>query len=154
MLNYSILEKKSKIKKDNIEFIDLLGDSYVYNESMIKGFPLVINKYYVARPDLVSLALYGDDKYADIICKLNGISNPFELNENDIIFVPNIDFMLQCTKDANSKNDLIKDDETSYLEIQDTNNFQKVKNESRSPNEQVTGDSNYIIDKSLGIIFY
>ncbi len=154
MLNYKILENKSIITKDNTKFIDLLGDTYIYDENKVKGFPLLINKYYVARPDLVALAVYGDDKYGDIICKINGISNPFELNENDIIYIPNLDFILKCTKEADSKNDFIDNSKENYLEIQNDNNFQKRKNEKRSPNQQVTGDSNYVIDKSLGIVFY
>ena len=31
---------------------------------------------------------------------------------------------------------------------------QKKKNERRSPSEQVIGDKNYIIDRSLGLVFY
>lgn len=41
------------------------------------------------RPDLVSLAYYGTENYADIICKYNGISNPFSLAKDDIIKIPN-----------------------------------------------------------------
>lgn len=40
---------------------------------------------YVGRPDLLSLDLYGDERYADILCKLNGISNPYELAEGQYI---------------------------------------------------------------------
>ena len=31
-----------------------------------RGQKCIVNKYYVARPDLISLAFYGTDKYADI----------------------------------------------------------------------------------------
>ena len=155
MLNYKILDNKSLITKDNQTIIDLLSKTYIStDDEVINGFPIIVNKYYVARPDLVSLAVYGDDKYGDIICKLNGISNPFELNEDDIIFIPSIDFITKCTTQDGNTSDLITDDKNTYLEIQQTNNFQKRKNERRSPNQHVVGDSNYVIDKSLGIIFY
>ena len=45
----------------------------------------------IARPDLLSYDLYGDELYADILCKLNGISNPLELNEGMIIIIPSPD---------------------------------------------------------------
>ena len=32
--------------------------------------------------------------------------------------------------------------------------FQKQYDSKRSPNEQIIGDTNYVIDKSLGLIFY
>lgn len=154
MLNYKILENKKTITKDKVEYIDLLGETY--SEVDIKGgYPIIVNKYYVARPDLISLAIYGDDKYADIICKLNGISNPFELNEDDIIYIPPISFINTCAHGITNENDLIKEDDTNdFIEIQKSYNFQKKKNESRSPNQQVVGDSNYVIDKSAGIVFY
>lgn len=42
-----------------------------------------------ARPDLVSLRVYGEDTYQDQICKINGISNPYSLNVDDVLFIPN-----------------------------------------------------------------
>lgn len=42
-----------------------------------------------ARPDLVSLRVYGEDTYQDQICKMNGISNPYSLNIDDVLVIPN-----------------------------------------------------------------
>lgn len=42
-----------------------------------------------ARPDLVSVRVYGDDSYQDHICKMNGISNPYSLDLDDILIIPN-----------------------------------------------------------------
>ena len=49
---------------------------------------------------------------------------------------------------------MIDNPKETYIQKIDKNNKQKRKNEQRSPNEQVFGDSNYIIDKSLGLVFY
>jgi len=153
MLNYKIINYKPTITRNNEEYFDLLGD--VFNKDiLITGYPIIINEYYVARPDLVSLAVYGDDRYGDIICKVNGISNPFELNEDDMIFIPNIDYINECVKASKINSDFINDPKTDTIELKDTNNYQKKKNELRSPNEQTLGDNNYIIDKSLGVVFY
>jgi hypothetical protein len=49
---------------------------------------------------------------------------------------------------------LIKDSKNETIHKRDANNYQKRKNEKRTPNEQVIGDSNFVIDKSLGLVFY
>ena len=67
MLDYDILNKKpTLLANSNDEFIDLAQQTYNIKNT-VKGEILIVNKYYVARPDLISLAVYGDDKYADII---------------------------------------------------------------------------------------
>ena len=108
MLDYKILDYKSKINKNNDTYIDLMSDSFNMSSVAFDGQVIIVNKYYVARPDLVSLAIYGTDDYADIICKINGISNPFELNENDILFLPDIEFIRNCCKQSSSKSEIVE----------------------------------------------
>ena len=151
MLDYKIINSKPTIVQDNIEYIDLLANTF--NTSLsLSGTPLIVNKYYIARPDLISQAMYGTDKYADIICKVNGISNPFELNEDDMILVPSIEY---CENTINTNvvaSELITTNSTN-VSVQ-TKNYQKTTAETRSPNEQLSGEQNYIIDQSSGLIFY
>ena len=45
---------------------------------------------YAMRPDLISYYAYGVDLYADIIMKANGISNPFAIQEGDLILIPDL----------------------------------------------------------------
>ena len=130
-----------------------MSDSFNMSSVAFDGQVIIVNKYYVARPDLVSLAIYGTDDYADIICKINGISNPFELNENDILFLPDIEFIRNCCKQSSSKSEIVET-EDEILTPKKTNNLQKKKNERRSSNEQLEGEQNYVIDKSLGLVFY
>ena len=153
MLNYKLINSKPLITINGTSYKDLLARTFNGDKSYYSQV-VIVNKYYVARPDLISLAVYGDDKYADIICKINGISNPFELNEDDILLMPNIEYMDDCLNKSISSSDIIKDAKNDVIQFIDTNNKQKQKNEKRSPNEQVIGDSNYIIDKSLGVVFY
>lgn len=40
------------------------------------------------RPDLIALQYYGDQSKLDMILKWNGISNPFSINEGDILEIP------------------------------------------------------------------
>jgi len=153
MLNYKIIELKPEVTRNNETFIDLMADTYNKNITPL-GYPLIVNEYYVGRPDLISLAMYGDDRYGDIICKINGISNPFELNEDDVLFIPSFTYLDEYIKKHRTPSDFIEDEKTETIQKKDPNNYQKRKNENRSPNEQTIGDSNFIIDKSLGIVFY
>ena len=153
MLEYKLLDHKPNLKKDGEQYVDLLAKSF--NETATASFnPIIVNKHYVARPDLISLVTYGDDKYADIICKLNGISNPFELNEDMVILLPNIEYLNDCVIRTTTPSQIIEDPKKDTIQLVDKYNMQKRKDESRSPNQQVVGDSNFIIDKSLGVVFY
>jgi hypothetical protein len=195
MLDYPTLAKKPKVTiyKDGekYEMIDLL--SKIYNgDTNIYGNTFTITKEYIARPDLVSYAVYGSDRFGDLICKVNGISNPFELNEGMIIFAPLREFLDKITCRLGASNELVSpnskinsngtndnifsDFSTSMLDnsklkeeikkdpkknktISSTigkefKTSKKLKNERRSPGEQTIEDVNYVIDKSLGLVYY
>ena len=155
MLDYKILKNKGKLYKKKSdgtteEFIDLLTKSCNSMDSTA-GDIIIVNKHYIARPDLISLAVYGSDEYADLICKYNGISNPFELNENDVIVLPQYhEFQNLIDTVNNTTSELVNDD------ISDNTNYSsnKKKSDRRSPAQTTTGDKNFIIDKSLGVVFY
>ena len=154
MLDYKLINRKPTIKKDNGEsYIDLLPNSYDA-ELIMRAMPIIVNKHYVARPDLISLSIYGDDSYGDIICKINGIPNPFELNEDMVLIMPDVEYVKNCLLKTIKPSELIKDPKTDSIYQSHEFNMQKRKNEDRSPNEQLVGESNYVIDKSLGVIFY
>ena len=107
----------------------------------------VVTDEYVARPDLLSLHVYGTVNYADVLCKLNGISNPFELNDGMYIVAPDAnDIPLFYTID-HSKEDAIQSGVTI-----DAKKLQKKKNETRKANEQVVGDRNFRIDRNSKIV--
>ena len=179
MLDYNILSHKPEITvvKDGkyVTYKDLsvnINNQLNYN----KGSFVVVEQEYIARPDLISLAIYGDDKYADLLCKINGISNPFELNKNMIIYAPDIYLVSKSFKGSNLTSDVL--DEFKSLNKTKTNSksnytinqttsqnseetiskqkkkLQKYKNERRSPGDQTVLDKNYIIDKTLGVVIY
>ena len=196
MLDYYTLHNKAEIEivKDGekTRMKDLLSKTWNGSAPML-GKILKVEKYDIARPDLVSLAIYGTDKYGDAICKVNGISNPFELNEGMYILCP-YETMMQhlfiagqpasplvspksSTNSNGTDDNLFKDFTTSMLTndkanydlakemnfkskgetstIGDTNKSgKKLKNERRSPVEQTVDDSNFVINKSLGLVIY
>ena len=154
MLDYLILEKKPNIQINDEVGKDLLYKTVDLEKNYSGGF-LEVNEYYIARPDLISLACYGTDKYGDIICKVNGISNPFELNKGMILFIPtyeSINNILDIKINSSIKTQKLEDANEIAVILREGN--QKAKNEKRTPANQIVGDKNFIIDKSLGLVFY
>jgi len=178
MLDYSLLNQKPNISlyRDNeyVTFKDLTAKTY-NGEFNGHGIAVIVEKDYIARPDLISLAIYGEDRYADLICKVNGISNPFELNEGMLIYCPTTDQINRLFTGTNSENDVLSEFKyknkksknkgindnlfniinktTDTIEKKKTS-FQKLKNERRTPGEQTITDNNYYIDKTLGLVIY
>lgn len=151
MLDYKIVNYKSTITNNGETYVDLMSKSFD-KDVEITGQICVVNQYYVGRPDLISMVYYHDDRYADIICKVNGISNPFELNEDDVLLIPDLECVQQAMKNFDVPSELISTDNDTLSETD--KKYRKMKNEPRSPNQQVVGESNYVIDKSLGVVFY
>lgn len=159
-LDYYVLSKKKTIDynskfdgSEKVKAVDLLSKSINEFES---SNPIIINveKEYIARPDLISLALYSTDKYADLICKVNGISNPFELNENMILICPSltdINNLLNITAEPNSF--INNPEKDSILNIKSNNKL--IPNQRRSPAEATIKDNNYTIYEDIkGLVFY
>lgn len=157
MLDYLVLKNKRTVTREGSNNNELQYDMLNKVINTVDFNPqdiIIVNKYYIARPDLISLACYGDDKYADIICKYNGISNPFEINEDDIIYIPPLNALnLMFNSNIVASNFIDKQSNSNNI-IEKEYPLQKDINERRSPAEQVVGEQNYVIDKSLGVVFY
>ena len=110
MLDYPVLAKKPQISivrdGEKYRMYDLLAKTYVANDKAYGTF-IKVSKEYIARPDLISLAAYGIDNYADMICKANGISNPFELNEGMVIFIPYQQYLDDSVKTIGTVSELV-----------------------------------------------
>lgn len=159
-LSYPLIESKSNINyKSNDEsgysedVVDLLSKTYNDDIDFSEMYEIVkVTKEYVARPDLVSLAIYKTDCYADIICKINGISNPFELNEGNILICPNINIVGQMAKLTPSSLDGLAEDTQQLVEKYNT--FKKNRTEKRSPNEATAFDHTYLEIPNTNLLLY
>lgn len=147
MIFHTVLNNKKEIYsnwlQDNI--INLCDSSFIIPDSYQYEI-LEVTEKYIARPDLLSLDIYGDSLFADLLCKLNGISNPFELNKGMVLIIPSPDNIMNFMHTP---------------EIQETDNLNSInkpiakkKNEKRKANECVIGDTRFKIDSSRGIIIY
>lgn len=128
-----------------------------YNDELdLNGLCNVIQvtREYIARPDLISFAVYGTDEHADILCKLNGISNPFELNEGMILIIPNQQILPNLTLTESDPYHGFITDESTQTFIEPRSNYKKAKNEKRSPNEATVFDHNYIISDDKKLVYY
>jgi hypothetical protein len=157
MLDYDSLASKPNMKR-NIDGIEISYKDLLAKTLNDKGtdpyaqYALIrVTEDYIARPDLISFVIYGTDKYADAICKINGISNPFELNEDMFLLIPNlteIRFLYQsknASAQITSENDPISSSKKT---------FQKSKADRRRPSEQTIGNKNFVIDLSNKMIIY
>lgn len=159
MLDYSILKGKSTIELPydyltgtTTKCKDLLSKVIDTENVVINDCNVVtVTKEYVARPDLVSLAVYGNDMYADIICKINGISNPFELNAGMILVIPDFVSIIQICKLAKASETLANSSEYISKSVK-TN--QKTKQDKRSPAEQIIGENTFVIDRTNKLVYY
>lgn len=146
MLFHTVLNNKNTIKSnwlsDNI--YDLAEQTFIIPK-LYSYEVLEVDEKYIARPDLLSYDIYGDTLYGDILCKINGISNPFELNKGMLLIIPSPDNILDfVTKDLS--NDEVNKDLNKPIT--------KTKKEKRKANEAVVGDTRFKIDSNRGIVIY
>ena len=144
---HTVLNNKKKIFSDWLQedIINLNDMSFVIPNSYEYEI-LEVTERYIARPDILSKDVYGDAIYSDLLCKLNGISNPFELNKGMILVIPSPDCIMNfmhtpTTDELDESND-------------NTKPIAKQKNEKRKANEAVIGDARFRIDKTKGIVIY
>lgn len=64
-----------------------------------------LTKTYVMRPDRISYMEYGTDEYTEFILKYSGISNPFSLDEDDILMIPNVEYLLRTSDKSTDEDD-------------------------------------------------
>lgn len=148
MLLYTTLYNKTQIYSDYLgeNIYNLLDEtfdipsSYTYNV-------FEVSKEYIARPDLISLDAYGDTMFTDVICKLNGISNPFELNEGMKLVIPSPEHILDFTHKVTTTG-------LKWEKDPSKNKITKTKQSKRQTNEAIVGDTRFKVDSATGIIVY
>ena len=149
MIRHTVLNNKKEL------FSDWLGETVINLTDQTFRIPdeyeyeiLEVTEKYIARPDLLSKDIYGDTLYSDLLCKLNGISNPFELNTGMILVIPSPDRIMEFMYEPN----------IDECDTNENNNIAKPiakqKNQKRKANESVVGDARFRINKNSGIVIY
>lgn len=147
MILHTVLNNKSEIYSDWLkENIINLNDSSFKIPKSYQYEIIEVSERYIARPDILSKDIYGDSIYADLLCKLNGISNPFELNKGMLMIIPSPDTIMEF---MNVPTTFELD---SYEKINKP--IGKTKKSKRKANDAIIGDSRFKIDKNKGIVIY
>ena len=107
-----------------------------------------VTEKYIARPDLISTDIYGSIDHADVICKLNGISNPFELNAGMVLVIPSPDCVIDFVQFPTDNN------VDSRLLGASNKPKGKKKKEPRKANEALITDTRFKIDRENGVVIY
>lgn len=151
MLYNSLLAQKTQIYSNRFreDIINLSSTTFILPDDF-RYKVIRVSSMHVARPDLLSQHLYGSDTYGDLICKINGVSNPFELNEGMMLVVPDIADIESFYISDTWNDDISADENTSSY----TNPVPKSKNEKRTANESIIGDQRFRIDASNRVIIY
>lgn len=143
-----VLQNKTTMHSDFLEddIWNLLDMTFVIPEKFDFNIFKVDEEKYIARPDLISLDAYGDPMFADVICKLNGISDPFELNTGMILIIPSTESVTDFIQQA----PLTEQEGVANNEVPKP----KTKTEKRKANEAIVGDKRFKIDAANGIVIY
>lgn len=174
MLNNSILEYKRNMTSKYLdeEIINLLSSNFVIPD--VFTYQVVrVPKSMIARPDLLSKSLYDNASYGDLLCKLNGISNAFELNEDMVIVAPTENYIKMFFRD-DTTDDTIGIDASRYahasgrdldltsmkIHTNDVETSSEVvmntgdKHTKRRPNQATSQDVRYRVDKNRRVVVY
>ena len=150
MFQSMVLSNKTALKSDFLQedVWNLLDNTFTIPKLSNYTFYEVNEEKYICRPDLIALDAYGTTLYTDVLCKLNGISNPFELNIGDLLILPGVD---EITRFVHSTP--ISEIETN-IDKDKIGLGQKRRDEVRRTNEAIVGDKRFKIDKNNGIVVY
>lgn len=87
MLISKLLNKKKTIQnEDGVSYTDLVYNTFNFpSDNRGVGLVLVLEDE-VMRPDLVCNRIFGDQNLWDAFLKYNGVSNPFTISPDDILY--------------------------------------------------------------------
>jgi hypothetical protein len=91
MLTTKLLRvKKFFTNKFGESVVDLVSSTFSFGETNSPAGPIVVSEFENMRPDLVSDRVLGSQEYWEAVLKFNGISNPFSIEQGEIMLIPGI----------------------------------------------------------------
>lgn len=145
-----ILDKKETFESlyCDEEIIDLLSQTFKIPDDFRFNI-MQTTAEHICRPDLLSYDAYGTPEHAELLMKLNGISNPFELNEGVYIVIPAYDYLeqFQIIPAKSTYADISTDEFVPTVQPQ-------KKDKRRTTNDSLVKDNRYKINPATGVITY
>lgn len=123
-----------------------------------------VNSFEVGRPDSIASIYYGDSSKTELLLKYNNISNPFSINEGDILNIPNIEGALKQWKPIDAgklKEPSVRDQfvDSKRLTVKDQKRVEYLQKKAQGkpngakqilpPNYLKEGDSNITINNDI-----
>ena len=89
MFTNTIDKKKFVTDNNGNQIVDLAASIFSKSAAGLNSYQTVkLTSHYQMRPDKVAFAEYGTDEYTEYILKYSGVSNPFSIDEDDVLFIP------------------------------------------------------------------
>jgi hypothetical protein len=145
--------KKTFTKPNGDIVVDLISSTFNFSNSVapVEGYCQVLPDE-EARPDLVTVRVYGDQQLWEALLKYNGVSNPFSLEAGYILLTPpfkDLEKLISVPKNivekgveiANTTEDRLLNPKT----VQDKNRLEALKTNVREivpPNVNTKGNKN------------
>lgn len=100
-----ILNLKSEMIKDGITMIDFLENNFkvTFDRRLIINKVFLIQEKHICRPDMISYDAYNSVNYVDGLLKFNQICNPFSMEINDFIVIPDLGSLMRFYREDKLK---------------------------------------------------
>ena len=150
MFTNTIDKKNTYTNNDGIELVDLSDSIFNSNLKAVTCSFYKVTKEMQMRPDLLSIASFGEDTYAEMIIKYSEICNPFAIEEDDVIAVPSLNSIYNEVKDVILSNNT--EDESTYNLVKNYHKYidkSKVPSNMGSQTSPVQGNKNATQNKSI-----
>jgi hypothetical protein len=89
-----LFDLKSGMERNGIKMLDFLENNfkvdYAWGDLKI-SMVMFVQEQHICRPDLISWEAYRSVDYTDIILKFNQITNPFSMQIDDFLVIPDLD---------------------------------------------------------------
>lgn len=150
MLFSKLLGIKNTIKdSDNQSYTDLIYNTFKFPRESFGIGVVRVNEEESMRPDLISKRVLGDQNLWDVFLKYNGVSNPFSLETDDIMYaIPanDISNLYVQPREIAERGEKSETDFSAILDPnanKDRNRLSNLSNKQQlPPNINSTGDSN------------
>jgi len=121
MITFTLTQDTKSIitnPNDNVQYVDLIAKDIVYADN---GTPpqgvsyFLVNEDTAMRCDLISKSMYGNYDHVEKILKFNGISNPFSIDNGDILIQWDVFSLERNMRSVNNDEQNKLDVRTQYL---------------------------------------
>lgn len=91
MFSNTIDNRKNIVDWNGNTILDFFPSIFNFKADGVEDFTYAkVSDTYVMRPDLVAFSYYGTTEKAEYVLLYNGISNPFSLEKDDVLMIPNV----------------------------------------------------------------